>query len=216
MSAFNEQPAFWSRIFGVFRAPVARSNTAATHLQSMSPESAACLMGPGSVPPKPCTPVANAISTAVQPSKLSLPSPNALPWPLLRTTGVFQDLHAQTDRALALSTINLVAQLSEEISAIASASNVAAVMQRRNFAGQLAVVARLNQPAARTSVKATAKAQASRKAAKSAYIQKRALASVPASTAKPAHEIAAKPQALIIDLAAAKKLRRAEKPRRAA
>ena len=67
MSALNEQPAFWSRFFGIFKSPAGRANTVAAHLQSISPEAAARLMGPGSVPPKLNTARLGAVGAAVQP-----------------------------------------------------------------------------------------------------------------------------------------------------
>lgn len=241
MSASNNKSSVWQRLKGIFEArPVATPPIAAhlrslspevaarvqgegshrpvaAHLRSLSPELVARLKGAGSQPPKTAsTPVITAVlapapnvSAHASPSKLTI---DDLPWPLLRSTGLFHAEHAKVDRALAMSTAELVAQLEGEVAKTQEITTVSSVA-RRNLAAQLAVIARFNQPVSR-GANISAKSAALREHAKiSTYAD---TGKRPATSAKSAHDMAARPQAIVIDLAAAKMKRRVDKARRAA
>lgn len=221
MSASKVKRSAWSRFKGIFKAAEASSETVAAHLRSMTPEAAARLMGPGSVPPRANKITATAIVPAVAPALQDMPHTNAMPLPLLRSTGVFQAEHAKADRALAQCAAELVAQIDTEVASplvVDVSSN--AVLAPRKLAAQLAIVARLNQPSSRLSTSAFAKSSASKAAAKSALAKHAAPGSSKRpllnTTVKPGHDVYTRPQAVIIDLAAIKVLHRSEKARRAA
>lgn len=222
MSASKVKRSVWSRIMGLFKAPETAPELVAAHLRSMTPEAAARLMGPGSMPPRANKITAPAIAPAVAPAHQDMPLASEMPLPLLRATGVFQTEHAKFDRALAHCAAELVTQLGIETASVSlqleeiSSNKVLA----RKLAGQLAVVARLNQPSSRAGTSASVKSSASKAAAKSALAKHAAPVSskrtLLTANVKSGHDIYTRPQAVVIDLAAVKVLRRSEKARRAA
>jgi hypothetical protein len=205
-------------LVGLFTAPRVAVEPIAAHLLSMGPEQAARLFGAGSMPPRPEIAVALAAETAA----VEVQTQNILPWPLFRTTGTFEAEHAEIDRALAECTAQLAAKLSpdaEHIVAAAEATRPATHI----LAAQLAVVARLNQPRSRAvangaAIKAVATKAAAAKGLKAKNGARKAPAQLTAHTgnSQTIHTDHARPLAEVIDLAAVKVLRRAEKARRAA
>lgn len=194
----------------------------AAHLRSMTPEAAARLMGPGSMPPRTNKISAPAIAPAEAQAVHGMAQASEMPLPLLRSTGSFQAEHAKVDRALAMRAAELAAQLSVEEPSVslqlseATSNRVSA----RNLAGQLAVVARFNQPSSRAGTSVSVKSSASKAAAKSALAkhaqQSSSKRTLKTATVKPGLDIYTRPQAVVIDLCAVKVLRRSEKVRRAA
>ena len=228
MSASNAKQGFWSRLLAPFRAPERKLALGPAHLRSMSPEDAARLMGPGSVPPravKPAVAVAhpveligapNICGPSDQPVELK---PAELPWPLLRTTGIFDSERAKSDRALVFSTADILAMLGDEDRPALPFEAAAVKAPSRNLAGQLAVVARLNQPSARAAKTHPALATAGKASKTSATVKGavyRGIARGHALNALTSHDSKLRPQAVIIDLASVKKLHRIEKSKRAA
>lgn len=221
MSASKTKRSVWSRIMGIFKVPDSAPEVVAAHLRSMSPEAAARLMGPGSVPPRIGQVVKPAmLAAAATPELQDAPDLSELPMPLLRATGVFQAEHAKIDRALAQLTADRVAQLDSELSALLMSESIGPSASAHRLAARLAIVARLNQPASRGARMVSAKALASTAAAKSAVAKPSAHGAsmrTPVSVnVKPGHDAYMRPQAVVIDLAAVKVLRRSEKARRAA
>ena len=223
MSASNIKRSVWSRILGIIAAPAIAEEPVAAHLRSMSPEDSARLLGAGSRPPRSIAITAPSSQHVTQDE----PVAGALPWPLLRTTGAFQAEHAKFDRALALSTVELLAQLCAEADellldeAALTYQTARPATAARNLAGQLAVVARLNQPKARAASAQKAHGPAAKRYAKSALAKNAARSGQPvlerpAAGTKAGHDMHSRPQAIVIDLAAIKKVRRAEKFKRAA
>ncbi len=219
MSAFQiKKRSWWSALAGLFAAPVAEAEPVAAHLRSMSPEEAARLLGAGSRPP------AAQIASALAGAESEIPK--VLPWPLFRTTGSFETEHAESDRALAECTAELAVTLAPEtVQAVltAGATHARSRPATHILAAQLAVVARLNQPKTRAAANGAAlKAMTNKAAAAKGRTAKAATRKAPSqSTAQtgigPAiHADHARPLAEVIDLAAVKVLRRAEKARRAA
>lgn len=223
MSASNAKQGFWSRLLGQFRSPERKPDLGPAHLRSMSPEDAARLMGPGSVPPRAIKaavavthPVADTGAQVEQPVELK---PAELPWPLLRTTGVFETERAKSDRAIVFSTADLLAMLGEADQPALPFEAAQVKAPSRNLAGQLAVVARLNQPSARAAKAHPAIATAGKPSKTSATVKGavyRGIARGHALNALTSHDSNLRPQAVIIDLASVKKLHRIEKSKRAA
>ena len=223
MSASVQKWSLWSRLFGPVNIPKARPETVvvavAAHLQSMSPEAAARLMGPGSVPPRATSAAAPSTETnTVNSPQMAAASEDAsrvLPWPLLRTTGIYQTEYSKTDRALALCTAELVAECDSEEHDTTEPAIAASPAPSRNLAGQLAVVARFNQPKSRAAGFASVKASAIKSQAKKT-IGKAPVRSAQLSSPKSKAETHARPQAIVIDLASVKKAHRIGAARRAA
>ncbi len=227
MSASEAKRSLWSRMLSIFKVAKPKRELTGAHLRSLSPETAARLLGAGSMQPRavtPAEPIAAALVGApasrhekaadvVVPLNQQLSS---LPWPLLRTTGVFETEYAKMDRALAFSTADLVAQTQAQIINVADDVPVRATASARNLAGQLAVVARLNQPRGRAPNSAATKAKGISKAYAKSTTGKVAVHAAHVPAVKAGHDTFGRPQATVIDLAAIKKQRRTERSKRAA
>ena len=223
MSASIAKRTVWSRLLGLFKAPEHRPVEVAAHLRSITPESAARLMGPGSVPPRA---VQMDVPAVISPALVHKSVPHdedasrVLPWPLLRATGAYQAEHLKTERALALSTAELVAKLDEPNAEAPGLQATKARAPARNLAGQLAVIARFNQPAARAPRLSSIKASALQSQAKHPLVKSRNSTShrgaLTANAKTAITDGHGRPQAIVIDLAAVKKLRRAGLAKRAA
>ncbi len=218
MSASQMKRSWWSMFSGLFqRRAVTALRYLAPHLNSMGIEDAARLMGAGSVPPRKHA-LALAQSSLTMPA--AAPVSPELPWPLFRSTGSYAADHALNSWALSVSASGLIDELASEGSEAQLTSPI--VQAHRNLAAQLAVVSRLNQPKSRMARTMLAPSAAA-KIATARQAKSNLAANNPAPSraktalsASPSHRAHTPPQSIVIDLAAAKKMHRADKAKRAA
>jgi hypothetical protein len=207
MFAFKSFGSVWRFFFGPESKRTERRFETAAHLRSLDMATFAHLMGHGSRPG--CGVIAEPVAAlesapAVIDTSLPAATAHALPWPLLRNSGVFEFEHHKTAIALAASAALLALDMREKAHA-ASARNAdadsfepAAVPA---LAAKLAAVARHNQPAGRSSRSGALK-DAAHRASERALVQR-----TKARMTKPGLRDT-RTQAVVIDFASVRTARR--------